>query len=491
MDSKIFEGLTEADNRSSLNKIVTRWLIGGDFYVLGTSTESGSLIIDYIVPPGQLPPFPENAQTPLDQGLLTNIKHIVVLMMENRSFDHMLGYLSNEGDKYGTKRPDVDGLHGGEKNPYLGQDVFSYPLPDTSFLCNPPQNHIATENQIDGGKMDGFVAEFASQAASDECTGLGAEPRMIMGYHNSAHVPIYDALAREFLVCQRWFAAHPGPTFPNRFYTLTGRLNRDRDERPERDNPHGDDFQPVTTKTIFDHLNDHGVTWRYYEHDYSFIRMFGRYTTDNENVIPAGLDSVNFVNDVLNGNLTSVTFIDPDFIDNPPGADDEPPSDIAAGQHFVGRVVDAIIHGPLWGKTLLIITYDEHGGFFDHVPPPDAVAVSGIDHYGVRVPAFIVSPWVDRGVVSNIVFDHTSIAKTIARCFMSANPPDMGERMAAANDVSMILRSTARTDTPGIQVQPPPPVNAELARLAEQNMTNVQNFKGTLRLIRAKYSIPT
>jgi phospholipase C len=126
-------------------------------------------------------------------------------------------------------------------------------------------------------------------------------------------------------------------------------------------------------------------------------------------------------------------------------------------------------------------SYDEHGGFYDHVNPLDsrfrdkAKPVSGIDHYGVRVPAFVVSPWVGQGV-SDVVFDHTSIAKTIARRFMSANPPDMGERMAAANDLSMVLRSTPRQDQPSISVPPAPARNAALARKAAPSPES--NFQG-------------
>jgi phospholipase C len=160
-----------------------------------------------------------------------------------------------------------------------------------------------------------------------------------------------------------------------------------------------------------------------------------------------------------------VSFIDPNFIDEPDGEDndDGAPANIGAGQNLIGRVVNALMRGPKWQKTLLIITYDEHGGFYDHVNPlsfrDKAKPVSGIDHYGVRVPALVISPWVDKRAVSNVVFDHTSIAKTIARRFMSANPPDMGERMAVANDLSMILRGTPRQDAPVIPVPPLPPRN--------------------------------
>ena len=146
-----------------------------------------------------------------------------------------------------------------------------------------------------------------------------------------------------------------------------------------------------------------------------------------------------------------------------------------------------------WNKTLLIITYDEHGGFYDHVNPMDsrfrdkAKPVSGIDHYGVRVPAFVISPWVDKGV-SDVVFDHTSIAKTIARRFMSANPPDMGERMAAANDLSMVLRSTPRQDMPSISVPPAPARNAALARRAAPSPDS-NDFKEVLQVMRSRYPI--
>jgi phospholipase C len=416
--------------------------------------------------------------------LLTNIDHIVVLMMENRSFDHMLGYLSKEGGGDGIRRSDIDGLHGGEENPYKGHEYPSFPLPDTLFAESPCHSHDCVVNQIDGNKLDGFVADFANHYEA-----AGVDPGKVMGYYDASKVLVYDALAREFLICQRWFAAHPGPTFCNRFYTLTGRLNRDANGRFEFDNPHGSDFAPVSTRTIFDHLTDHVVSWRYYEHGYCFLRMFERYTFANQNIADAGQDSANFVASALAGTLPSVTFIDPDFIDVPPGFDDGAPADIAAGQHFIGTVVNALLNGPLWSKTLLIITYDEHGGFFDHVSPPAAVAVSAIDRCGVRVPAFVVSPWVDRGKASNVVFDHTSIAKTIARRFMSANPPDMGERVAAAQDLSMVLRSTPRQDKPSIPLPPAPAPNATLARRAELAPDGDQDFKAVLRSMRSRHQI--
>jgi phospholipase C len=499
INKKIFDALNSKDSgyRDALNRAVTRWLAGGNFYVVGVHSDEHSLFIDYVLPPDQLEPFPENMQPALDPGLLANIDHIVVLMMENRSFDHMLGYLSKEGGGDGIRRADIDGLHGGEANSdHKGHSFASFPLPDTAFPVDPPHGHVEVTNQIDGGKMDGFAAEFASQIAAD---GVDFDPGKIMGYHRADHVSVYDALAREFLTCQRWFAAHPGPTFPNRFYMLTGRLNRDSSGNWETDNFSGADFKPVATRTIFDHLTDHGVSWRYYEDRYCTLRMYARYTFDDNVFIG---DMNDFFASTQAGALPSVSFIDPNFGDEPDGGDnaDGPPADIAAGQNLIGRVVNAVLHGPKWNKTLLVITYDEHGGFFDHVNPlafrDNAKPVSGIDYYGVRVPAFVVSPWVDRGKVvpatgdttCDFAFDHTSIAKTIARRFMSANPPDMGERMAAASDLSKVLRSTPRQDIPSIPVPPAPPPKPGVARQAPPS-PNSDDFREVMRFIHSQYPI--
>jgi len=491
MNDKISKALNQ--HLPPVSRQLTTWLLGGEFYVLGAASDDQSMTVDYIIPAGQLEPFPENPQPPMNPGLLANIDHIIVLMMENRSFDHLLGYLSKDGDSSGKKRTDVDGLKGGEKNHYNGQDYPSVLLPDTQFSEDPPHGHDPVANQIDGGKMDGFVAEFARKVGVE---GVSVDPGSIMGYHNAAHVPVYDALAREFLICQRWFAAHPGPTFCNRFYTLTGRLNRDSSGNFEFDNPTGSEFTPALTRTIFDHLTEHGVSWQYYENgSHCFLRMFERYTFDVNFIVDADDPVKGFFASARAGTLPSVSFIDPNFIELPDGQDnaDGPPADIAAGQNLIGRIVDAVVHSPNWGKTLLLITYDEHGGFFDHVNSlafsENAKPVSGIEHYGVRVPAFVVSPWVDQGAVSNIVFDHTSIAKTIARRFMSTDPPDMGERMAAASDLSTVLRSTPRQATPDIPLPPAPARNPALTSQAPPPPDS-NDFRDVLRAVLSRHPNP-
>ena len=390
-----------------------------------------------LTPPGR-PPRPE-------PSTLANIDHIVVLTQENRSFDHMLGYLSLPFEKGGMNRKDVDGLKGGEFNMFNGRKIQSFRLAagDTIFSPGPPNAFERVAVQINGGKMDGFV-----QAQADECGPATAH--RVMGYHTADNVPTYDSLARDFAICHRWFAPHPGPTFPNRFYELTGRPNIDPWGAWEYGNSSPN--RPVLTDTIFDHLSDRGVSWTYFEHFYCFLRFFERYTFDSENVVSYNDPLRGFAALARSGNLPSVSFIDPHYVDYPPDSFcDEPPSDIRNSQPFIRSLVETLVASPKWEKTLLIITYDEHGGFYDHVPPVPAVKVSPemLPTTGVRVPCFVISPWVKGSTVfgsDTLHFDHTSILKTIARRFMSNNPPFMGARYAAAHDLSEILQTQIRPD---------------------------------------------
>ncbi len=490
--------------RDSLNSMVTSWLLGGvaddeldpdqnNTVITSIGIENANpelgipeniLVIDYLGPrnvfdppkpldwPASGQPSPKHDFSP---GTLSNIDHIVVLTKENRSFDHMLGYLSLPVEQEGMGRLEVDGLKGGETNPYQGHDYTSFKLEQTRFAPSPPNGYESVHHAINGGRMDGFVASHAA-ANSDEVAG------QVMGYHTGATVPVFDALARDFAIGHRWFASHPGPTFPNRYYELTGRPNLDTRGFWEFENP--STVRPVFTPTIFDHLtgatdpvSGEPVTWRYFEHAYCTLRTYERHTFDAENIVEFDDPEAGFFACAQTGQLPSVSFIDPHFVNYPPGSNcDEPPSDVAAGQALVQRIVDAVVTSPAWDKTLLLIVYDEHGGFYDHVPPPAAPRVSEefpISTLGPRVPAFVISPWITPGGVfgydgevnpvpptSSVVgtpmlhkqggigqglhFDHTSILKTIARRFLSTDPPYMGARYAAANDLSMIVGAEMR-----------------------------------------------
>jgi len=401
-------------------------------------------------------------------GTLANIDHIIVLTMENHSFDSILGYLSLPPQQRGMGRTEVDGLKGGEFNELRsGQVCRSFPFVpfDTIMTPDPPHSPEPVHRAINGGKMDGFARSYADER------GDAVAPR-IMGFYTGENVPAYDALARDFAIGHRWFASHPGPTFCNRFYELTGMLNIDPQGFWEFEN--SSPIRPVFTPTIFDYLSQQEISWTYFEHHYCFLRFFQKYTFDSKHVRAFDDPVFGFFNLARNGALPSVTFIDPHFIELPPGATaDGPPADVRKGQEFVRSVVEAVIASPTWNKTLLIITYDEHGGFYDHVPPPAATPVSPEGNlpstYGVRVPTIVISPWVKPGMVfghdgilnttttgtsnsaaadtlSSVVprplyFDHTSILKTIARRFLGESPPYMGARYAEANDLSSVLGS--------------------------------------------------
>jgi phospholipase C len=466
---------------------------------------------------------PPDAPLP-DPGLLANIDHIVVLMMENRSFDHVLGHLSLPTSLGGLGRGDVIGLKGTEFNVLRdGRRVYVFPFtraPSTLFGYDPGHgfsdqkiqrggqilkrpvttspkprdveddigDDFDTSNDITVPPMGGFVLAHAQQLTrkysaaelKDRSRNYGNVATDIMGYHLPADVSMFSFLAENYLICDHWYAAHPGNTWPNRFITLTGNLapkppHDPHAGSPEIGTPDPQDFTPVHVKNIFDHLDDAGVTWRYYEHDLCMLRLFADYTLGHPNIVQINDPVQGLQAAARAGTLPSVTFIDPDLTDIPAGNDDHPPTDIARGQTLVKRVYDAIANSPQWEKTLLIITYDEYGGFYDHVlprevsdpedpeyvspmfndpqfpeqAPPGQFTPKPVHYRGVRVPAFIISPWVAKRGVSHLTFDHTSILKTIVTRFLHENPPHLGERVSRANGLERVLSAPRVTVTPG------------------------------------------
>ena len=198
---------------------------------------------------------------------LDKIDHIVVLMLENRSFDHMLGYLSLEGG-----RSDVDGLREGLANEYQGRSYPIRHLGSTVVAGDPDHSADSVDLQLGGGKMDGFVASYAATLLRSGATD--ADPGPIMGYYRGADVPVYDHLASEFAVCDRWFSSVPGATWPNRLYALSGRAAGSRDDRPHN-------LPPIYNQPSFvRHLDAHGVSWRWYSSDVGSLRLAdGLYST--------------------------------------------------------------------------------------------------------------------------------------------------------------------------------------------------------------------
>jgi phospholipase C len=384
------------------------------------------------------------------------IDHIVVLMMENRSFDHMLGYRH-------FAHPEVNGLAGNESNPLPhGAPYDVHHLAVTSGLISPEHGFEATLEQVADGSMSGFVQSYSKRPGV-------VDPGVVMGYYDGTDLPMYEFLANNFATCDAWHSAFPGETQCNRFTALTGAT-------PELTNLALSDRRVAYYNgfTIFDYLSQAGIDWAYAEGNIAFLRMFDKYRIDTSHVIPyddrfkLGIEDT-FVRRVCEGRLPSVSFIDPRFIDVPPewdANDDLPPADVCRGQQLIRDVYKLLSGTPAtWPKTLFLLTYDEHGGFFDHEAPPGMptphhphpapfppVHPDGPHHLGVRVPAFVVSPWVDGGTVFHTTYDHTSILKTILQRFAPQDFPVgdfFGPRAAAANGLlSEPLRARPRRQDP-------------------------------------------
>jgi phospholipase C len=410
---------------------------------------------------------------------LRKIEHVVVLMLENRSFDHMLGYLSLEGG-----RSDIDGLQAGMTNSYAKHDYPIHRLGKTkvpSEKWDPNHSAKATDHQIGDGAMDGFAASYAETLA-----GRGVEhpdPGLVMGYFGSEQLPVYDHLAAHFCVCDAWHSSVPGATWPNRLYAVAGQADGSRDDRPPPQ-------PPIYDKPSFiRHLDAAGVDWRWYSYDIGSLRAVdvGEYglghhehfrwvdrlklgiKTEAEEIAFIDEESPSFIEEARAGTLPPFSWIDPNFKDmNLIGSasnDDHPPSDVEDGQELVFLVYNALASGPKWDQTLLLVVYDEHGGFHDHVAPPPAPDddLQNFGRYGVRVPALVVSPWVEAASVGRELFDHTSIIKTVLERFCSTeleqrsgpgevihwfeegHPHYMGKRVREAHDLGgLLVRSKPR-----------------------------------------------
>ena len=385
-------------------------------------------------------------EIPIDDSIaaLDEIEHVVVLMLENRSFDHLLGYLSLQPDD-----SDIDGLESGMANTYEGRSHPIFRLTKTALekAQDPCHSGACVDEQV-ADTNGGFAANYIR---TREGAGF-AEPVVVMGYYDGDQLPVYDFLARRFCVCDRWFCPLRGATFPNRLYAVAGRAAGSRDNASP----------PVYHLPSFvRHLDAARATWRWYTHEifatiWAVDRDYLPKTFDNVRPFSSPFSFDDFFSAAQAGTLPNVAWIDPNFVDvgGPVGSnDDHPPSDVRAGQELVLRVFNALVRGPAWERTLLIVTYDEHGGFFDHVSPPAAAdddARSEFRAYGPRVPALVVSPRLDTRV-SHEVFDHTSIIKTCLARFCRRDEtliPDMGARVRAANHLGVLLDSEVKIARP-------------------------------------------
>jgi phospholipase C len=419
-----------------------------------------------------IPPTPvARVPAPSDEAAtrLEQVEHIVVVMLENRSFDHMLGFLSLPEALGGRARADVDGLRGPERD-VNSADGKRYPihhLERTMFSGeaeDPDHSARSVDEQIASGAMSGFAQNYA-RISRPRAAKLGVpvpDPGLVMGYYNAGDLPVYDHLASEYCVVDRWFSSVPGATWPNRLYAATGRAGRGK----------RDDVSPPLYElpSFPRYLDEAKVSWGWYSYDPATLRAidpayrltdhhrFSYLDARKLSTLERAIDEVmqedpSFLDDIAKDELPAVSWIDPQFKDlrvlGPDSNDDHPPSDVLAGQDLILTIYRALTSKPeIWAKTLLVITYDEHGGFYDHVTPPAAVDEDHeFQRLGVRVPALLVSPLVAPGSSStgllgaDFHFDHTSIIKTILTRFCNdgGQIPALSARVAAAQHLGHLL----------------------------------------------------
>jgi phospholipase C len=342
---------------------------------------------------------PHGAQIPVDT--------IVVLMQENRSFDHYFGHLHAKGleqEPKGASNPD----------PLGGAPIKAFHAKPTCEVTDLDHSWNGTHRSWNGGAMDGFTA-----ANADPLDPSGSRT---MGYHTAKELPVYYKLYKTFAIGDRYFSSLLSQTFPNRFYLLAGTsFGHIRNDIP---------FDPAefSQRSVFNILDEAGITWKVYysQLPFAFTFAYAR-VTGVANLVPIA----QYFTDAQNGTLPQVSFVDPIFSSTRNVENDEhPPANVQVGQEFVGRVISALTTSPQWLHSALFLTYDEHGGFYDHVPPPAACAPDGIppmlepgdepgafNRYGVRVPASVISPYAKKRFVSHVVHDHTSILRFIETRF--------------------------------------------------------------------------
>ncbi|XAR63331.1 hypothetical protein NMG60_11023236 [Bertholletia excelsa] len=392
------------------------------------------------------------------------IKTVVVLVQENRSFDHMLGWMK-------SLNPEIDGVNGSESNPLSTSDPDSDRIffGDKSGFVEPDPGHSfdAIYEQVYGvpwtassygGNLEPTMQGFAQQAESVE-KGLS---EVVMNGFRPELVPVHRELVSEFAVCDRWFASIPTLTQPNRLFvhsaTSYGAIANDNKML----------IEGYPQKTIFESVEEAGLSFGiYYQYPPStlFFRNL-RKLKYVDNFHPFDLD---FKRHCEEGKLPNYVVIEQRYFGTKllPGNDDHPSHDVGEGQKFVKQVYETLRLSPQWNEILFVIVYDEHGGFYDHVPTPVTGVPSpdGIvgpppynfqfDRLGVRVPAILISPWIERGTVLHgpsgpyptSEFEHSSIPATVKKIFNLKE--FLTKRDAWAGTFEIVLnRSSPRTDCP-------------------------------------------
>jgi phospholipase C len=397
------------------------------------------------------------------------LQHVVVLMMENRSFDHMLGALK-------ATNPNIDGLTGNESNPDTsGAQVLVQPLAEYQSQLDPdPNHHFAAVNlQIFNSTqqgpplpatMQGFVSSYFNQQQNT------AHSHDILYYFTPDKLPVLSTLATQYAVFNRWFSSIPGPTICNRAFahygTSFGQVSMDVFYE-------GKPFQAIYTRLL-----NAGHTCKLFYYDEASSTMEVVNLLQNQPAIFGTFPD--FLSACSQNALPDYCFIEPNYTDHPApdgsgeaiACDQHPDHDVRAGEQFIAQVYNAIRTNPnLWPHTAMLLVYDEHGGIYDHVPPPacapDTPFVAqpsdtgtldpfSFDRLGIRVPGILISPWVAAGSVINDTFEHACIPATVSEFFQLPDVPRSQRELQANTFLGNLTLGAMRADDecPSFVIQP-------------------------------------
>ncbi len=425
-----------------------------------------------------------------DEKPKPKIEHVFVLMLENRSFDHMLGFSGITGIDINGNPTSIDGADPARDkniNPINDAEVSVTDNPPADFqlkdidqdpdhefkgtlvaLCGKDAKYtpvLGGYPQIDNS---GFIQNYYSPIDPDDKGST--TPERIMQCYSLDRLPVINTLATEFAVCDNWFSSLPGPTWPNRFFLLAA-TSGGLDDSPSD----LDVFSSTTVEgyrfengNIFDLLDDNCIDWRIFEGD-EFPQSFAM-SGMNLNALQGRFKDFNdFESEVNEVDFSEkFVFIEPKYgshsfdVTGPGdftcGNSMHPLDDVTRGEKLIKKVYETIRNSPHWENSMLIITFDEHGGFYDHVKPPAAVPPGDLitesyvknhfqfDQLGVRVPALVISPFIKKGVIDHTCYDHTSVLATVERLFGMKN---LTNRDKAAIDLLHLLSlESPRTDAP-------------------------------------------
>jgi phospholipase C len=395
---------------------------------------------------------------------LSRVQTIVIAMMENRSFDHILGYLGlpDSGHPLAAR---IEGIQ--HANLYYGHDPYPpRPLTSSSIAPDPPHERedIALQINTLAGPMKGFVDSYRRHYP-------GVDVGRVMEYCPDHYLTTTDFLARNFAICDNYFASLPASTLPNRLMAMSGYALVDH-------TPSGylqiaqNLFNNNPDDLVYDWLQARGVGWRlYYSGSFFFMqmpRMLAKYQADVQTqALFRPIDRL--IDDFRNGDVPQVVFIEPLYQDDfrrgtAQASDDHPPASLWGGQRFLKVVYEALAtNASVWSNLVAIVTYDEHGSFFDHVPPPhiptaptaNALYSQGFDTLGVRVPAIVISPFVPAASLCEDLLDHTSVLKFLGEKFGGGNYTALVDPRPV-NNLSEALSDSLLA--PGAATRNPPPI---------------------------------